>query len=160
MVSLGSIALIGLGIILLGGTALKIRGPADLSPAPISDIPVQENPQIQILKDAIKGVQGFFSTTFKAPMLTKGLVTGGKQLPCRGPNCLGIFQAKGTRSVFDPFTGQRLAIGGSSKFQQITGSNFSSNLQRITQGNLLKTQTLDILADLKGQLKILETNSV
>jgi len=148
MVSSGNLAILGLalvaGFFILRGSNNTVT---DGSNGPI---PIQENPQIQILKDAISGVQGFIKTTFKAPILPK----------CKGPNCLGIFQAKGTRSAFDPFTGQRLAVGGSSKFQQITGSNFALNQSRITQGQALFTQTQNILGDLQGQLNILQTKSV
>jgi len=156
MVSLGSIALIGLGIVLLGGSALKIRGPQDLSPAPVSDTPIQENPQIQILKDAISGVSGFIKTTF--PPIFKPVITHPSQT--RGPNSIGIFGARGTLTTINPFTGQRIAIGGSSKFQQITGSNFALNQALVTQGGLLKLQATNIIKDLQGQLKILEANTV
>jgi len=118
------------------------------------------DPEIPLLKNLISQVQGFIKTSFKAPIIPKGLTTGGKTFPCRGPNCLGIFQARGTVSSFDPFTGQRLAIGGSTQFQNITGSNFALNQQRITQGNLLKSEVMSFLSDLQGQLKILQTKSV
>jgi len=121
---------------------------------------VTENPQIQVLKDTISGVQAFFKNTFKAPILTPGLTTGGKTFPCRGPNCLGIFQAKGTSSSFDPFTGVRLATAGSTQFQNITGSNFGANQTLISQGNKLKSDVSDIILNLQNELNILQTNSV
>jgi len=129
-------------------------------------VPIPENPQINILKEAIAGVQNFIKTTFKAPILTKGLTTGGKTFPCRGPNCLGIFQAKGTITSFDPFTGQRVAIGqtsrGSAKALSFLGTaaSLTSSLTRITAGGDLMAQAQGIIKDLQGQLSILETKTV
>jgi len=161
MVSSDNILLAGLGAVAL---FFVLRGSSGGSSLTTPPAPAQEvvNPQIQILKDAIKGVQGFISTTFKAPIIPKGLCCDrfGKQLPCRGPNCLGIFQAKGTISSFDPFTGQRVALGGSTQFQNITGSNFALNQARITQGGQLFTEASNILKNLKGELSILEAKSV
>jgi len=118
------------------------------------------DPEISGLQKLLAQAQDIFKNTFKAPMLTKGLTTGGKTFPCRGPNCLGIFQAKGTVSTFDPFTGQRIALAGSSKFQQITGFNFASNQARVTQGNLFKFELGNIIKDLQGQINILQSKSV
>jgi len=161
MVSSTNILLGALVAAVLGFIFLKKNGTNFIpnAPEPI----VTENPQIKILNDAIKGVQGFINTAFKTPILTKGLTTGGKTFPCRGPNCLGIFQARGTVSGFDPFTGQRVALGGSTQFQNITGLNLSQfglNQQRITQGGVLLSEAQGIIKDLQGQLSILETKSV
>jgi len=142
----------------------EIITPTLLAPDPVKEI--QVNPQINILREAIKGVQNFIKTTFKAPILTKGLTTGGKTFPCRGPNCLGIFQAKGTITSFDPFTGQRVAVGqtfrGTSKALSFLGSaaSLTANQLRVTQGGDLATQARNIIKDLQGQLNILQTNSV
>jgi len=141
----------------------EIITPTILPPEPE---PIKINPQINILEEAIKGVQNFIKTTFKAPILTKGLTTGGKTFPCRGPNCLGIFQAKGTITSFDPFTGQRVAVGqtfrGTSKALSFLGSaaSLTANQLRVTQGGDLATQARNIIKDLQGQLNILQTNSV
>jgi len=149
------------GFIVLRGFNNTASIGASITPT-VENIPT-ENPQIKILNDAIKGVQGFITRTFKTPILTKGLTTGGKTLPCRGPNCLGSFQARGTVSGFDPFTGRRVALAGSQVFQNITGTSagqFALNQQRITQGAALSSQANQILLDLQNQLKILQTNTV
>jgi len=154
MVSQTSFALVGLAL-LVGFLILRRSDNLTDIPGP-SKIPIQENQEIKGLKSIISEVEGFIKTNFKAPILPKGL-SGGK---CRGPNCLGIFQAKGTRSAFDPISGQRLAIAGSPKFQEITGSNFALNQARIQQGVALKSDFTNFLTGLQTQLNILQTKSV
>jgi len=168
MVSFGSGALLGLGAVALflflnRGSSLGPNGPDAVAPDAVSEIlppEIMENPQIQILKDGISQINSFIKDTFKAPILTKGLTTGGKTFPCRGPNCLGIFQAKGTRSGFDPFTGQRIALAGSTQFQNITKASFDINNQLIASGQVVRSQIDDLLRGLKSELNILQTNSV
>jgi len=162
-------AIVGIGVLIIAFLSNRVLSKNNLitqdeiiTPTilPLEPAPIKINPQINILEQAIKGVQNFISTTFKAPILTKGLTTGGKTFPCRGPNCLGIFQAKGTISSFNPFTGARVALGGSDIFQRITGSNFLSNQQIVTQGGALKLQATNIIKDLQRELNILQTKSV
>jgi len=171
MVSLGSTALLGIGAIILVFLVTRKSNGINIMPentfVKLIDTPqiteIMENPQIQILKDAISGVQGFIKNTFKAPILTKGLVTGGKQLKCRGPNCLGSFQAKGTRTSFDPFTGSRVVVGftdRASTFLKKITSGVDVNVARISAGGDLLSQAQGIVTDLKGQLNILQTKSV
>ncbi len=155
MVSKTSIFLIGAAILLLGVT-LKSNGIKTTVSQPI---PI-ENKELTGLNQILSQAQSVLKNTFKAPILTKGLVTGGKQLPCRGPNCLGIFQAKGTVSSFDPFTGVRLALAGSSKFQQITGANFAFNQSRITAGNQIKSELDNFITGIKQQIGILESTNI
>jgi len=159
MVSKTSILLIGAAVLLLGVT-LKSSGIKTTVSQPI---PI-ENKELTGLNQILSQAQNLFKNTFKAPILTKGLVTGGKQLPCRGPNCLGIFQAKGTRTAFDPFTGQRLAIGGSTQFTNITGTGaaqFASNQARITTGGRIAADLTTFITGIKQQIGILEsTNNV
>jgi len=112
------------------------------------------------LLNQIAEANQFLKQTFKAPILPKGLVTGGKQLKCRGPNCLGIFQAAGTVTSFDPFTGQRIAIAGSPQFQQITGTNFAFNQARISQGSFIQFSVQSFINDLRARISIIDTNSV
>jgi len=170
MVSLGSTALLGLGAIALffflnRGNLNSVTPESNGIKTTVSEsIPIiteiMENPQIQILKDGISQINSFIKNTFKPPILTKGLTTGGKTFPCRGPNCLGIFQAKGTRSGFDPFTGQRIALAGSTQFQNITKASFDINNQLIASGGVIRSQIDDLLSGLKNELNILQTNSV
>jgi len=170
MVTSRNIILAGLGAVILAAIASRglfsgngaitkeeIITPEILPPEPV---PIVINPQIQILKDAIAGVQGFIRQTFKPTKVLKDPVTGGK---CRGPNCLGIFAARGTRTAIDPFTGTRVAIGATRTFSSVTGTSqaqLAANLRRITQGGNLFTQASNIIKDLQGQLSILETKSV
>jgi len=157
--------LIGLGAIVLAVLFFKKGGSSVESifrpmggNIPQENLPA--NTEISGLQKILAQAQDIFKNTFKAPMLTKGLTTGGKTFPCRGPNCLGIFQAKGTVSTFDPFTGARVALAGSSKFQQITGFNFAANQARVTQGNLFKFELSNIIKDLQGQINILQSKTV
>ncbi len=145
---------------------------------PLSNAPV-DSPQIQMLKDAIAGVQGFIKRTFKAPNLPPSpieiIMRGGQriarqtlarkrgQVGCRGPNCLGALGATGVRTAFDPFTGQRLLIGFGPRASPKTRTFFgdpSANLFKVTQGQALFTEANTILAQLKSQLNILQTKSV
>jgi len=161
MVSSGNIILVGLGILILGIVAFRGFGSGRDDTLSEDPIKIQtENPQIKSLKNIISEVEGFIKTNFKAPIRTPGLTTGGKTFPCRGPNCLGIFQAKGTRTQFDPISGQRLAVAGSPTFQNITETNFALNQSRIQQGIALKSDFTSFLKDLQGQLNIIQTNSV
>lgn len=169
MVSRNNILLIGAAVLALGiggfsllgnkkGGAIvqTVFGATDPPPPP----PPPESQQLQGLRSILASAQGVLKTTFKAPKIPRGLCTGGKCFPCRGPNCLGIFQARGTLSSFDPFTGNRLAIGGSSKFQQITGSNFALNQAKITQGNIIKSDLSAFIANITNQIGLLEKPNI
>jgi len=157
--------LIGLGAIVIAFFFLKKNGASvesifrpDVSPSTPT-----ENPELTGLKQILSQVQGIFKNAFKAPMLTKGLTTGGKTFPCRGPNCLGLAQARGTLTGFDPFTGRRVILGGSQKLQNIIGqgpSQFAFSQQRITQGNILKADFMKFIANLTTQINILQSKSV
>jgi len=160
MVSKTSALLIGALVLFV--FASRSKGSGDIVQSVFGAIPnpTPINPnaaEITGLNQLLSQAQSLLRNTFKAPIIPKGLGGG----PCRGPNCLGIFQARGTLSSFDPFTGQRLAIGGSSKFQQITGSNFAANLQRITQGNQIRLDLTNFIKGIMQQIGILEsTNNV
>jgi len=155
MVSKTSILLIGAAVLLLGVT-LKSNG---IKGSVSSPIPI-ENKELTGLNQILSQATSLLKSTFKAPIIPKGLCTGGKCFPCRGPNCLGIFQAKGTVSSFDPFTGQRVALAGSSKFQQITGSNFALNQSRITAGNQIKFDLMNFITGIKQQIGLLESTNI
>jgi len=156
MVSSSDLAIGGLVLVLLGVTAtsiFRVRGPTDLPQDSMED---PTDPQISGLQKILGQAQSILKNTFKAPIIPKGLGGG----PCRGPNCLGIFQARGTRSTFDPFTGQRIALAGSTQFQNITGSNFAINQARVTQGNIIKSDLMEFIANIQNQLKIKQANTV
>jgi len=162
MVSRDSI--LGIGIALLFGLILSSKNGNILqggAPSPV-DPSIDLDPvgtEISFIQTQINQAMSFLKSNFKDPILTKGLTTGGKTFPCRGPNCLGIFQAKGTVTSFDPFTGQRLAIAGSTPFQNITGFDFGANQTRIDQGNSIKSTIQAFIDDSSSQIDILEANS-
>jgi len=92
------------------------------------------------------------------------LVTGGKQLKCRGPNCLGAQGAAGVRASFDVFTGLRTVIGftnrGSAKTQAFFG-DISQNASRIAAGQKIQGDFMSFITGIKQQIGILEsTNNV
>jgi len=159
MVSKTSILLIGAAVLLLGVT-LKSNGiKGSVSP----EKPI-ENQQLTGLNQILSEAMSVLKNTFKDPMIPKGLTTGGKTFPCRGPNCLGSQGAAGVRAAFDPFTGQRTVIGfsarGSPKTQNFFG-DISGNLSRITAGNQIKLDLTNFIAGIKQQIGILEsTNTV
>jgi len=158
MVSKDSI--LGIGLALLFGLILSSKNGNILqggAPTPV-DPSIDLDPvgtEINFLQNQINDARGFLKSTFKAPILPTGL-SGGK---CRGPNCLGIFQAKGTVSGFDPFTGQRLALAGSTQFQNITGANFAQNQAIINQGSAIQSTIQAFIDDSSAQIDILEANS-
>jgi len=157
MVSSTNLTLAGIALV-VGFFVLRGSSPTTAPAVSVADIQ-KENPQIQILKDAIAGVQNFISTTFKAPIIPKGLGGG----PCRGPNCLGSFQSRGLRTSFDPFTGQRVLVGFSdraSTFLKKINPQVPFNVAKITAGGDLLKQAQGIVKDLQGQLNILQTKSV
>ncbi len=161
MVSKNSI--LGIGIALLFGLILSSKNGNILqggAPSPV-DPSVDLDPvgtEINFLQTQISNARGFLKSTFKAPKLPKGL-SGGK---CRGPNCLGIFQAKGTRTSFNPFTGDRIVLGGSTPFKNITGSSdaeFAFNRNLINQGIALNTTVTDFIKDAEAEIQILTANT-
>jgi len=157
MVSKTSILLLAGVALLLGLSSTSISRvlrPADLPKDPI------QNQELTGLNQILSQAQSLFKNTFKAPIIPKGLTTGGKTFPCRGPNCLGIFQAKGTVSGFDPFTGQRLAIGGSQQFVNITGANFAQNRARIAEGGRISADLTNFITGIKQQIGILESTNI
>lgn len=156
MVTSLNFILAGLGAVIVTFLLFRKDGNNESLNLPEPESIITENPQIQILKDAIAGVQNFIKSTF--PPIFKPVITHPSQ--ARGPNSIGIFGARGTLTTIDPFTGQRIALAGSSKFQQITGTNFALNQARVTQGVALKLEATNIIQDLQGQLSILETKSV
>jgi len=154
MVSQTNIILVGIAL-LVGFVFLRNNNNFSSTSSP-SEITIQENPQIQILKDAIKGVQGFINTTFKAPPPRTNLSRAARFQPL----------PKGSRFAIDPFSGVRipLPVGPRGNVKTISffgGQNvLDFNLRKVTQGIKLSTQANQILADLKGQLSILDTKSV
>jgi len=152
MVSKLNLLLIGSVILLFGlasTSTFRVRGSVNLPKDSMED---PKTSQIRGLNQILGQAKSIFKSTFKDPIIPKGLGGG----PCRGPNCLGIFQAKGTRTSFDPFTGQRLAVGGSPQFQAITGADFALNQSRITQGNKIKLDLSEFIANITNQIGLLE----
>jgi len=165
MVSSGSIAIIGLALL---GAFIFLRSSNNSTIVPsTNEIPIQQNPQIQILKDAIAGVQGFVKQTFKAPPV-KTKVRGMFFLNGVPQSRASRFQSlpKGSRFAVNPFTGTRIALPvgprGSSVTERFFGGagQLARNQTLVTQGQALFTQTQDIIKDLQGQLNILQTKSV
>jgi len=158
MVSKTSILLIGAAVLFLGVT-LKSNG---IKGSVSSPIPI-ENQQLTGLNQILSQAQTLFKNTFKAPMIPKGLTTGGKTFPCRGPNCLGPQGAAGVRAAFDPFTGVRTVIGfgprGSQKTQDFFG-DISGNLSRITAGNKIAADLSTFITGIKQQIGILESTNI
>jgi len=159
--------LIGLGVIVIAFFFLKKNGASVESifrPVAQTSTGVQPvDPEITGLKQILAQAQSIFKNAFKAPILTKGLTTGGKTFPCRGPNCLGSFQAKGVRTSFDPFTGQRLIVGFTPRaatFLKKINPQAPFNVARITQGNIIKSDLMKIITNLTTQINILESKSV
>jgi len=156
MVSKTNFALVGLAL-LVGFLILRRSDNLTDIPGP-SEIPIQENPQIQILKDTISGVQRFIGDTFKAP----------KIIPKEQLTRSARFQPlpKGSRFAINPFTGLRISLPvgprGSAKTEAFFGGAglLQSNQALVTQGTALFTQASNIVKDLQSQLKILETKSV
>jgi len=161
MVSSSNIIFVGIallaGVFLLRGSSL-----ATTPAVTVADIQ-QEDPEIGFLQKILSSANTLLRQTFKDPILPKGLTTGGKTFPCRGPNCLGSQGAAGVRAAFDPFTGQRTVIGftqrGSAKTQAFFG-DISGNLTRILEGRQIQTNLIDFIADITNQLKIKQTNTV
>jgi len=154
--------------LILAGVALVVgffllRGSSQTTAPAVGPVDIQEDQEISFLKNLLSEAQSLFKNTFKAPMIPKGLTTGGKTFGCRGPNCLGAQGAAGVRAAFDPFTGLRTVIGftsrGSPKTQAFFG-DISGNLERITQGNILASNLSAFIAEITNQLKIKQTNTV
>jgi len=175
MVSRNNILLIGAAILLVsvGGLSLfgsKKAGPISQTvfrttdPPPLPPLPNPNAQEIKGLSLILNQAQSILKTRFKDPIIPKGLTTGGKTFPCRGPNCLGLAQARGTLTGFDPFTGQRVILAGSQKFQNITGqgsATFAFNQSRISAGIKTKMDLTDFIANIRQQIGILEsTNTV
>jgi len=161
MVSSNNLILVGIALVV---GFIVLRGGSSLATVPaVSVADKQEiDPGITGLQKILAQAQSLLKNTFKAPIIPKGLCCDrfGKTLPCRGPNCVGIFGAKGTISSFDPFTGQRLAIGGSQQFVNITGANFAANQARINQGLQISNDLMNFIDNITEQLKIKQTNTV
>jgi len=161
MVSNKTKLLIGAGLALVvialslkpKGSGSNVLPPSDMVTPPI------ESGELQGLQKILGQAQALLKNTFKAPILRQGLTTGGKTAPCRGPNCLGIFAAKGTRSAFNPFTGQRIALAGSTEFQNITGANFEQNQFLIDQGVQTGTDLRSFISSLESQINTLTTTN-
>ncbi len=157
MVSKRNILLIGVGVVLLGFTAFRLRPQRGgvVPPDPIQD-PNRE--QITGLKQILATAQNIFTKTFPPPF--KQVIRHPSQL--RGPNLIGSFGAKGTRSAIDPFTGFRVAIGqtfrGTSRGAAAFGGvgQISSNLQRVQQGNILKSDLSNFITNITNQIGLLE----
>jgi len=158
MVSSSNIILVGLA--LLAGVFL-LRGSSQTS-VPAVSVADKQDPEIPLLENLLGQAQSLFKQTFPPPF--KQVIRQPSQL--RGPNVLGSFQAKGTRTTIDPFSGRRIAIGqtfrGTSRGAAVFGGvgQLESNRQRVIQGNILKSSLSDFIADITNQLNIKQTNSV
>jgi len=105
----------------------------------------------------LSDAKSLLKNTFKPPIPPSTRCGNG---PCRGPNLVGIFGAKGTITSIDPFTGQRVAVGGSQQFVNITGANFAANQARIDRGLKISNDLMNFIANITNQLKIKQTNTV
>jgi len=159
MVTKTNLLLIGLAVILLGfnsSSITRIFRPADI---PETTIQMPNNTgQITFLQNQIKQAMSFLSSTFKSPILRKGL-SGN---PCRGPNCLGSFAAKGTRSGFDPFTGRRVVIGftdRASTFLRKLNPDAAFNALRIEEAAEIKGSVLSFIDETRTQIGLLEAEN-
>jgi len=175
MVSSRNIILAGLGAVILAVIASRglfsrngaITQDEIITPeiiiTPTEPEPIVINPQIQILKDAIAGVQGFIKQTFRAPKRPSNC-GGPGQFSCGKINFSP--QPRGSRFSIDPFTGTRIALPVGARGSAVTERFFGgaqqllSNQARVTQGLALSTRARGILTDLQNQLTILETKSV
>jgi len=155
------------GLALLAGFFV-LRGSSLASVPAVNGADIQEeiiDPEIGILQKLLSDARSLFKNTFKDPIKPKGLCCDrfGKELPCRGPNCLGNQGAAGVIAQFDPFTGLRTVVGfgprGSLKTQAFFG-DISQNAPRIAAGNILKGDLNDFIIELQNQLKIKQTNTV
>ena len=156
MVSTSDIIFGGLAILLLGVTFTSVSGfrrPVNLLQDTMEDPPIpQQDPQIPLLENLLSQANQLFKKTFKPPQV----------LDCRGPNCLGILQARGTQIAIDPFTGGRIAVGGTPQALPFFGGKQQvvSNIQRVVQGRAIQSQLSDFIMDLQNQLKILRTPDI
>jgi len=150
---------------------------------PMSETKTQD-PQIPALENLLSQATQLFTQTFRqTPFQTqreklisrvgafraKQIIRGSSTIngirvpPQRGPNVLGLFGATGVQTGIDPFTGTRILTGFGPRASFKTRSFFgdpSSNLMRITEGNIIKGQLSDFIKNIQGQLNILQTNSV
>ena len=178
MVSSDNIILAGIGVlalVLFGSRIFSSNGNNLISQDEIitptilpPEIPeIVENPQIQILKDAISGVNSFIKNTFKPPPV-KTKVRGQFFLDGVPQSRASIFQTspKGSRFGTDPFTGLRIALPvgprGNATTERFFGGvqSLLANQNLVTQGGDLFKQASQIVTDLQGQLNILQTKSV
>ena len=160
MVSSNNLIIAGLalvaGVFLLRGSSLAsvpALGPAD----------IQEDPEIGILQKLLSDAKSLFKNTFPPLNVPKGLTTGGKTFPCRGPNCLGVLGASGVQKSINPFTGMNIITGFTNRGSQKTRDFFgdiSGNLKLGESGREISSSLSELIAEITNQLKIKRTNTV
>jgi len=129
------------------------------SPVPPPPPPIDNRGEIFFFQNQLSQARAFLADTFKKPVIRTRCGNG----PCRGPNTIGSFGAKGTISTIDPFTGQRIAVGqsfrGTARGAAIFGGRgqLALNAQRVQQGNILQANTLAFIADISSRIGLLRS---
>jgi len=148
-----------------GGTLIQnVFGAKDIEAAEIINPNAEE---ITGLKSLLSQAQSFFRSSFPKPRTPPGsLTTGSGKTFCRGPNCLGSLQARGTVIGLDPFTGGLAQVGFTPRFNfgKIDENKFNAvlfNAARFKEGNILKSEFATFISGIKEQIGLLEnTNNV
>lgn len=161
MVTSNNLILVGLAFV-VGFFVLRGSGAGSGVGSAPAGAPAEDQ-EIPLLQKLLADAKQLFKQTFPPLNLPKGLTTGGKTFPCRGPNCLGVLGASGVQKSINPFTGMNIITGftgrASLKTQQFFG-DISQNLKLVESGREISGSLSQLIADITNQLNIKQTNSV
>jgi len=180
MVSSSNLAIVGLA--LLAGFFVLRGNDNNNIPSSSSEIPqafniIQDPAQTKALPQFFENIkQKKFEQEVEIPALQK-LLSDAQSLfkntfkpfiPISNPTRAQRFQLfpRGFRQTIDPFTGLKIALPvgprGNVKTIAFAGgqAQLDFNLRKVTEGNILKGNLSDFIADLTNQLKIKQTNTV